>query len=111
MLILAGEIVLADDPADALKGFKRLALGVQGVAPAAPEPAHSPHRLEPVLLIGFGDGRKAEHLPSLLRENMADQIVLVQPLHDDDDGAMPLVVEPAVERVVKPLFGSPPLRI
>src|SRR5215471_14061999 len=42
---------------------------------------------------------------------MADQIVFVQPLHDDDNGAMPLVVEPAVESVIEPFVGALPLRI
>ena len=35
----------------------------------------------------------------------------MQPLHDDHDRAMPLVVEPAVERVVIPLVASLALRI
>ena len=92
LLVLTGEMVFADGPTDTGEGVKRLPVGMQRVAPAAPGRAHSPDRLEPVLLIGFGDGRKAEHLPLLLRENMADQIVLVQPLHDDDDGSSLLVV-------------------
>jgi hypothetical protein len=62
-------------------------------------------------LVGFGDRWKAQDVPRLLRQHVADKIVLVQPLHDDDDGAVPLVVQTAVERVVKPLVGSPPLRI
>src|SRR5438270_8517336 len=41
----------------------------------------------------------------------ADEIVLVQPLHDDHDGAVPLVIEPAVEGVVVPLVGGLPLRL
>jgi hypothetical protein len=47
----------------------------------------------------------------LLREDVADQVIFVQPLHDDDDGAMPLVVEPAVEGVVEPIIGGLPLRL
>ena len=47
----------------------------------------------------------------LLRQDVADEVVLVQPLHDDDDGAVPLVVEPAVEGVVVPLVGGLPLRV
>ena len=35
----------------------------------------------------------------------------MQPLHDDDDGAMALVVEPAVEGMVVPLVGGLPLRV
>ena len=48
-------------------------------------------------------------MPLLLRENTADQVVLVQPLHDDDDGAVPLVVEPAVESMDEPLVAGLPL--
>src|SRR5439155_13831836 len=33
-----------------------------------------------VHLVGLGDRRKAQDLPTLLREHMADEIVLVQPL-------------------------------
>jgi hypothetical protein len=40
---------------------------------------------------------------------MADQIVFLQALHDDDDGAVPLVVLPAVESVVEPVVGGLPL--
>jgi hypothetical protein len=41
---------------------------------------------------------------------MADQIVLVQPLHDDDDGASLLVVLSAVESVIVPFVGGSSLR-
>ena len=41
---------------------------------------------------------------------MADQIVLVQPLHDDDDGASLLVVLPAIEGVIVPIVGGSSLR-
>jgi hypothetical protein len=37
---------------------------------------------------------------------MADEVVLVQALHDNDDRAAPLVVEPAVQRVKKPVVGG-----
>jgi hypothetical protein len=33
---------------------------------------------------------QANDLPGLLRENVADEIDLVEPLHDDDDGALRL---------------------
>jgi hypothetical protein len=42
---------------------------------------------------------------------MTDKIVLVQPLHDNDDGAGTLVIEPAVEGVAEPFIGSLPLRV
>ena len=40
---------------------------------------------------------------------MADEIVLVQAVHDQHDRTLLLVVEPAVEGMVKPLVGRPPL--
>src|SRR5271156_696396 len=42
---------------------------------------------------------------------MADEVVLVQPLHDNDNSATALVVKPAVERVDKPVVGGLPLRL
>ena len=49
--------------------------------------------------------------PVLLAEHVADEVVFVQPLHDDDDGAALLIVLPAVEGVVVPLVGGLPLRL
>ena len=40
---------------------------------------------------------------------MADKVVLVQPLHDDDDGAVPLVVESTVESMDEPSVAGLPL--
>jgi hypothetical protein len=41
---------------------------------------------------------------------MANEVVLVQPLHDDDNSATTLVVEPAVAGVAEPLVAGVPLR-
>src|SRR6516164_4901808 len=103
LLILASEVVFAERATDAVECFERLALRVQGFALPTPKASWSPHRLDTVDLVGFGDRRKAQDLPRLLREDMADEVVLVQPLHDDDNGAVALVVEPAIEGVVKPV--------
>ena len=83
---------------------------MQCFAPAAPEAAPAPDRLDLVHLVGFGAGREAENLPRLLREDMADEVVLVQPLHDNDDRAVPLVVEAAVKGVIVPCIGTVSLR-
>ena len=80
--------------------------GVQRLARPPDEALRSPDRVDLVHLVGFGDRREAHHLPRLLLEHVADQIVLVQPLHDDDDGSPAFVVEPAVEGVIEPLVGS-----
>src|SRR5207248_7776110 len=111
LLILAGEVVFADRPPNTVEGVERLTVGMQGLALTAPEALLSPDGLDSVHLVGLGDRRKAQDLPTLLREHMADEIVLVQPLHDDDDGAMALVVEPAVKGVVVPLVGGFSLRV
>jgi hypothetical protein len=34
-----------------------------------------------VYLFGLGDRRKAQNLPGLLRKDVTDEVVLVQPLH------------------------------
>jgi len=111
LLILSGKVVFADCPPDVFQGFERLAIGVQGLALTPREASRSPNRLDLVRLLGFGNRRKAQNLPGLLREDVADEVVFVQPLHDDDDGAVPLVVEPAVEGMVVPIVGGLPLRL
>ncbi|HEY9211763.1 MAG TPA: hypothetical protein VIQ29_02790 [Ancylobacter sp.] len=47
-----------------------------------------------------GDGGERHNLPILLLHYMADQIILMQALHDDHDGTRLLVIEPGGERVV-----------
>jgi hypothetical protein len=84
---------------------------MQDLALTACEGLRSPDRLDPVLLVSFGDRRKAHDVPRLLREDVADEIVFVQPLHDDHNSAVAFVVEPAVEGVVVPLVGGLPLRL
>jgi hypothetical protein len=111
LLILAGEVVLADSAAEAVQGVERLAVWVQRLAAPAREASRFQDRLDLVHLIGFGDRRKPHDFPGLLREDVADEVVLVQPLHDDDDGAAALVVQPAVERVVVPVIRGFALRV
>src|SRR6266446_465238 len=67
LLILAGEIVLADRPADLLEHFGRLARGVQGLALLAAEGLLPEHPLELVQLVVIRDRRQTRHLPRLLR--------------------------------------------
>jgi hypothetical protein len=73
--------------------------------------SRSPDGLDLVHFVRFGDRRKAQNLPRLLREDVADGIVFVQPLHDQDDGTTALVVLTAVESVVVPLVGGLSLRV
>src|SRR5690242_17248684 len=97
--------------ADAVERVERLALGMQCFAAPAGESSRSQDCLDLVHLVLFGDCRKADDLPVLLRENMANEIVLVQPLHNNDNDAVTLVVEPAVEGVAEPIVGGIPLGV
>src|SRR5207249_7005995 len=67
----------------------------KSLALPTPKASRSPDGLDLVHLVSFGDRRKAENLPGLLREDVADGIVFLQPLHDHDDGTTALVVLPA----------------
>src|SRR6202041_3828365 len=87
------------------------ALGMQCVPLAASKPSRSPDRLDLVHFVRFGDRRKAQNLPRLLLEDVADEVVFVQPLHDQDDGTTALVVLTAVESVIVPLVGGLSLRV
>ena len=40
-----------------------------------------------LLFVDLGDRGEGDDLPPFLLENVADQIVLVRPLHDNDDRA------------------------
>ena len=60
MLILAREVVFAARPPDTVEHFKRLAVGVQRLALTAREASRSQDRLDPVLLVLFGDCQKVE---------------------------------------------------
>ena len=53
-------------------------------------------------LVVLGDRRKPHHLPRLLLQYVAGEVILVQAVHDQHDGAAELVVEAAVEGVVVP---------
>jgi hypothetical protein len=109
LLVLAGEIVFADRAADMLEHRARLALRMQRLAAPSREMLRSQHRVDQLGLVVLGDCREAHDVPRLLRQHVAGEIVLVQPVHDQDDGARELVVEPAVERVVVPFVRRLPL--
>lgn len=62
-------------------------------------------------LFDHGDRRQLEVLPwPVLAQHVTDEIVLMQPLHDDD-GAGTLVVQAGVERVAESLVHGHPLRV
>ena len=92
MLILTGEVVFTDRSTDAVEGVERLATGMQGLALTAGKASRFQDRLDLVSFICLGNRRKAQNLPGLLPKDVADEVVFVKPLHNDDNGTVPLVV-------------------
>src|SRR5262249_26442439 len=52
----------------------------------------------------FRDRRKVQMSPTSLLEEMTDEVIGMEPLHDDDDRALGLMVEPRQQRVRVPLL-------
>jgi hypothetical protein len=75
LLVLTGEIIFTDCPADLLEHPERLAFGVQCLAPAPGKMPRPPHRLDRPGLVLLGDCREAHDLPVLLGQHVADQII------------------------------------
>lgn len=71
-----------------------------------------------MVLVDERDGRQRENLPFFAFEYFAHQVLLVEPLHHDDDDTVLLAVEPTQERVEVPVarifaasFGERVLRL
>jgi hypothetical protein len=56
-----------------------------------------------MVFISFRNGGKGHELPRFLLQDVTYQIIFVQPLHDQNDHAKGFAVEPAIERMAKPL--------
>jgi hypothetical protein len=67
---------------------------VQGLAALSGVQALVQFAVERPNLVLLGDRREAHDIPILLRHHMAGEIVLVQPVHDQDDRPRPGVVQP-----------------
>ena len=52
----------------------------------------------------FGNSREPYVVPLLLFQDGADEIILMQTLHNNNDDSIPLVILPAVEGVVEPFI-------
>ncbi len=73
-------MVFAQSAADLVEHFGRRARGMQGLALTAAEGLLAEHGLDPVGLRLIGDCGEAHHLPLLLLEHVAGEIILVQPV-------------------------------
>jgi hypothetical protein len=75
---------------------------VEGLALRTPELGIAQNAVDDIVLVFLGDRREPDDLPVFLVQDVSDQIVLMQALHDHDDGARGLVVEAAQQRIVVP---------
>ncbi len=77
---------------------------MQYVASFALEQTPAERAFDLVDFIRFSDRCERQYLPVFLLDDMTHQVILMQPLHNDDDRAPLLVVEPRQERVVIPFI-------
>ena len=61
-------------------------------------------------LVLLRDGRETKHVPLFLLQHMPDQVILMQALHDKNDGARYLIIEAADKRVIVPIVNGIPAR-
>jgi len=64
-----------------------------------------------VAFVLLGNHREGDHLPRLMFEHVPDKVVLVEPLHDQNDAAGLLVIEATEQGVVVPFVDRLALRI
>src|SRR5580704_18282906 len=105
LLVLSGDVVFSDGAAYMLEHRHGFALRVQGFAGGTVYGASAEEGTNNVGFLFFGDGWQSYMFPLLLLQDMADQIVLVQALHKNDDAAGALVIEPSVKGVIVPVVG------
>ena len=94
LLILAGEDVFSDCLADVRQRGQRLTFRMQSLANLAREEMSAERALDDVRFVFVRDCGKRQNLPFLLFENVTDEIVLMQALHDNNDAASGFIVEP-----------------
>ena len=98
-MVLRGEEQRAQLPPKAVQDLARFTLGVQYLADTADIDV-ARMRAEPVDFSLGLDGGDRQHLPIILAEDMADEVVLMQTLHDNDNGALDFIVEAGDEAAV-----------
>jgi hypothetical protein len=103
---LPSEVIFADGRPDLPQRFERFALWVKRFPSSANESPTSEGRFHNALLIDLGDRWKRDDLPPLLFQDMADQIILMQALHDDDNHTLGFIIEARVECPVEPFVDS-----
>lgn len=103
MLVLPGKVVLAERPAYSLEHRQGFSLRMERFTDSASHRTGLIEGFDDVSFIFFRDGGKSHVLPVFLLQNVPNQIVLMQPLHNNKDAAGLLVIQSAIESVVIPL--------
>jgi hypothetical protein len=111
LLILSREVVLALGNADGLKNLQRLTLRMKSFASTPSDRARAVRSLDHMRFVLDRDGWEAEDFPLPLLQHVAHEVVLVQPLHNDDNAARILIIEAAVQSVLKPIIYGIALRL
>jgi hypothetical protein len=84
---------------------------VEKLIPVAVKVDHAQWSLDRVAFVLLGNRRKGDHLPRLMFEHVPDKVILVEPLHDQNDAAAVLVIEATEQAVVVPFVDRLALRI
>ena len=79
---------------------------MEGVAGAARKRPLAERCRDDIALVDFRDRGQRDDFPAFLFEDMADQVVFMQPLHDDDDRSLVLFIEARVKRIVEPIVDA-----
>ena len=92
-MILTGKVIGTHGRRDPIERGTIFAFWVQHVAfvPTISN-LRSNGRLDSVNLIHVRNGWEAQHTPVSFLQQMADQIILVQALHNDDDSTVTLII-------------------
>src|SRR5438132_2787491 len=108
LLVLGGEHTAADLGFDALEHRVALPLRMQDLPLAEGEGFAAPNRHDAVL---NGGGRPVEMVPAALSEEMPGKVILMQALHDHDDGTSLLIVEARDQGAAVPVDHPPARRL
>jgi hypothetical protein len=92
LLVLSGEIVFAHYFSYTSESFERLSFRMEGftwLANKFPASVGSIHNMT----FGFlGDRRKFQELPTTMLQNVTDQIIFMEPLHNHNDATYLFVI-------------------
>ena len=105
LLVLRRELHRPHRRLQFIEGSLGFPFGVQQISDLTTDAASGAQANNRLLL---RDRREVQMPPAVLLQQMTDQIVWMQALHDDDNRTFRLVIEPRQQRVGVPLFERVP---